>query len=134
MLCAIKPKSKPKSTHLAPPALSTSALKCSRVNSPAVSTNSSTERLVMMSLSSALSVDILAFFITDTLGPTQVQNTNLDRFDISSPVCTRNFDLQIVLGKIENRIFRDILVSRKLGPFRATLSNALGPIARPITP
>ena len=73
-------------SHLAPPALSTSVLKCSRVNSPALSTNSSTDRLVMMSLRRALSVDILAFFITDTLGPTQVQKTNFDRFDISSPV------------------------------------------------
>ena len=73
-------------SYLAPPALSTSVLKCSRVNSPALSTNSSTDRLVMMSLSRALSVDILAFFITDTLGPTQVQNTNFDRLDISSPV------------------------------------------------
>ena len=41
----------------------------------------------MMSLRRALSVDILAFFITDTLGPTQVQKTNFDLLDSSSPVC-----------------------------------------------
>ena len=40
----------------------------------------------MISFISALSVDILAFFMTDTFGPTQVQNTNLERLDISSPV------------------------------------------------
>jgi hypothetical protein len=40
----------------------------------------------MISFMRALSVDILAFFITDTLLPTQVRNTNLDLFDISSPV------------------------------------------------
>ena len=39
-----------------------------------------------MSFMSALSVDILAFFITETLGPTQVTITNLDLLDISSPV------------------------------------------------
>ena len=40
----------------------------------------------MTSLTRALSVPILAFFITDTLGPIQVQNTNFERFDNSSPV------------------------------------------------
>ena len=40
----------------------------------------------MMSFISALSVDILAFFITETLGPTQVTITNFDLLDISSPV------------------------------------------------
>ena len=127
-------QTKPKSTHLAPPALSTSALKCSRVNSPAVSTNSSTERLVMMSLSSALSVDILAFFITDTLGPTQVQNTNLDRFDISSPVCTRNFDLQIVLQKVGIKKIQGHISKPKVRSISGHIEQSLGPIARPINP
>ena len=40
----------------------------------------------IMSFMSALSVDILAFFITETFGPTQVTITNLDLLDISSPV------------------------------------------------
>ena len=40
----------------------------------------------MMSFIRALSVDILALFITETLDPTQVTITNLDLLDISSPV------------------------------------------------
>ncbi len=40
----------------------------------------------MISLMTALSVDIFAFFMTDTDGPTQVRRTNLARFDSSSPV------------------------------------------------
>ena len=43
-----------------------------------------------MSFIRALSVDIFAFFMTDTLGPTQVHITNLDLLDISSPVCNIN--------------------------------------------
>ena len=39
-----------------------------------------------MSFMSALSVDILAFFMTETEGPTQVTKTNLQRLLISSPV------------------------------------------------
>ena len=40
----------------------------------------------MISFMSALSVDILAFFMTETEGPTQVTKTNLQRLLISSPV------------------------------------------------
>ncbi len=40
----------------------------------------------MISFMRSLSVDILAFFMTDTLLPTHVRKTNLDRLDISSPV------------------------------------------------
>ena len=39
-----------------------------------------------MSFMSALSVDIFAFFMTETEGPTQVTKTNLQRLLISSPV------------------------------------------------
>ena len=44
----------------------------------------------MMSFKRALSVDILAFFITDTFCPTQVTSTNLARLLISSPVWKKN--------------------------------------------
>ena len=45
----------------------------------------------MTSFTKALSVPILAFFITDTFGPIQVQKTNFDRFDSSSPVCNNSY-------------------------------------------
>ena len=41
----------------------------------------------MTSFTKALSVPILAFFMTDTFGPIQVQKTNFDLLDSSSPVC-----------------------------------------------
>lgn len=44
----------------------------------------------IMSFISALSVDILAFFMTETVGPTHVTNTNLLLLLISSPVCKVN--------------------------------------------
>ena len=48
-------------------------------------------RTWMTSFIKALSVDILAFFITETLGPTQVTSTNLARLLISSPVWKKEF-------------------------------------------
>ena len=42
-----------------------------------------------MSFMRALSVDILAFFMTETEGPTQVTKTNLHLLLISSPVCKK---------------------------------------------
>ena len=43
-----------------------------------------------MSFIKALSVDILAFFMTETPGPIQVTMTNLARLLISSPVWKKN--------------------------------------------
>ena len=46
----------------------------------------------MISFMRALSVDIFAFFITETEGPTQVTNTNFALLLISSPVYNRMID------------------------------------------
>ena len=56
----------------------------------------------MTSFIKALSVDILAFFITETLGPTQVTSTNLARLLISSPVWKKEFMVKNPV--IENEI------------------------------
>lgn len=55
-------------------------------------TNRSATLTEMMSLMMALSVDILARLMTDTLGPTHVTNRNFRRLDISSPICTLTKD------------------------------------------
>ena len=46
----------------------------------------------MISFMRALSVDIFAFFITETEGPTQVTNTNFALLLISSPVYNKMID------------------------------------------
>ena len=49
----------------------------------------------MISFMRALSVDIFAFFITETEGPTQVTNTNFALLLISSPVYNKMIDAMI---------------------------------------
>ena len=58
----------------------------------------------MTSFIKALSVDILAFFITETLGPTHVTSTNLARLLISSPVYKKK--LKWIFSKNENPLAR----------------------------
>ena len=52
-----------------------------------------------MSFIKALSVDILAFFMTETPGPIQVTMTNLARLLISSPVWKNTKVLKIDFGR-----------------------------------
>ena len=63
----------------------------------------------MMSFMSALSVDIFAFFMTETDGPTHVTKTNLARLLISSPVCQKI----VKIKTNEIYIFHNAIIRRK---------------------
>ena len=64
----------------------------------------------MISFMRALSVDIFAFFITETEGPTQVTNTNFALLLISSPVYNKMIDAMNQNHQISTENFIWLLV------------------------